>query len=231
MVAGEKTDLHPPHADTPPLPSSTGLSQVPSCHLPSDPSLSASASPWHASCPPPSKFPSLPPLRQGPSVPASGTPMRAPRRSEAWRPHWPLLPCPVTRACGLSTGKSLNRPPPTRQVPRSSSKKKDSSPLSPPETGGTGREKQDRTRSMNDLFSLSSTLGGARWWSWKIAFFQRRNLTAIFSHVKFPDRQFNGGSSESYIRSETPLEQCATQQVCGLVLLGGSTPREDPPGK
>ena len=111
MVAGEKTDLHPPHADTPPLPSSTGLSQVPSCHLPSDPSLSASASPWHASCPPPSKFPSRPPLRQGPSVPASGTPMRAPRRSEAWRPHWPLLPCPVTRACGLSKGKSLNRPP------------------------------------------------------------------------------------------------------------------------
>ena len=122
---------------------------------------------------------------------------------------------------GCRRARASTDPPPARQVPRSSSKKKNSSPLSPPETGGTGREKQDWTRSMNDLFSLSSTLGGARWE--QQSRFSSAELDCDFHPlVKFPDRQFHGGSSGSYIRSKSPLAQCATQQVCGLVLLGGS---------
>jgi hypothetical protein len=74
--------------------------------------------------PPLSKFPFLPPLRRGPSVPASGTPMRAPRGSEAWRPRLPLLPCPMKRACVVVDGQEQWSRPPARQVAQDELEKK-----------------------------------------------------------------------------------------------------------
>jgi hypothetical protein len=172
MAAWEKTDLHPPHAGTPPLPSFTSLSQVPSCHLPGDPSLSASASPWHASCPPPLQIPlpSSPPTR-----PLSSR-FRHPDARAAWVRSLasPLAPAPLPDEEGLCRCRRARamEPPARPSGCPGRARKKEILLLFPrPRQVGqdsAAREERDRTGSMPTTFSVcrprsvERTLGAAK---------------------------------------------------------------------